>query len=171
MPELITQDFWLPTRRVTTPVGIGLLSYALLIVGSVAVSYFFQTVPPHQISWRDLLVPWLVIDAIGIVIPLLTILRRPIGVGLSSSGLELVYPFRTVRLVWLDLMNVKSVGQGMLVFRTKQDHRVEFGGAYWITLEQARAILSDPRCPHVDLRDDWRLAVFPSRGFRGGASG
>jgi len=150
----------LPTRGLTTPVLLGLAAAVVLVVVGSALLYLVQTLHGKPLPLTSLSIPIGLIVAFTIVTPLFSLSRRPSHARLSAEGLEINYPFRRVRVPWHDLMRVRAVTQGVVVFRSISDQVNRFGGAYWITLEQARAILADPRCPTVNLRDDQRRLIF-----------
>jgi len=151
---------WIPTRGFSIPVGLGLTASAMLVVLGGMFLYVTQTLHGSPVPQSQLIFPITLIAVFAVVIPLFSVLRRPFGLSLSPDGVELVYPLRRVRVPWGDLMRVRSVTQGVVVIRVLSDKVNRFGGAYWISLEQARAILTDPRCPAVSMGEDYRKQIL-----------
>lgn len=152
---------WIPTRGFRLPVAVGLLASAIVLMGGILILYFTELRQP-SLPIGDLLLPIVVIVAFACILPLFTVLRRPIGVELEGDGVTLDYPLKKVSVSWGELMKIQQVSHGIVIFRRLHDPRTEFGGAYWVSLEQARAILADPRCPPVDMPETLRRAIFQS---------
>lgn len=150
----------IPTRGFSFHVGLQLLASALLVVVGGILIYLVQTLHGHPLPIAGLAVPIALIVVVAIFIPLPTILRRPACVGLSSFGVEIQYPLKRVHVEWHDVMRVRAVSHGVVVFRTLSDTQNRRTGAFWISVDQARAILNDPRCPGVYMPENLRRAIF-----------
>ena len=83
-------------------------------------------------------------------------------VRVSDSGVVIEYPLRVRSLPWSEVMRVEGVGLGTVTFRPLSAPTNAIGGWFSVSIEQARAILSDPRCPRVTLREDFRQSIFRS---------
>jgi hypothetical protein len=151
---------WLPTRGFVQPVAVGFTASALLLFFGGLCLYFIQTAQGRALPFVSLLPPIAIIVVFACIFPLFSLLRRPFGVELKSDGIRIKYPLKEVSFGWSDLMKIRSVAQGIVVFRSLSDPRTEFGGACWISREQARAILSDRRCPAVVMSDEFRRVIF-----------
>ncbi|MGP8146961.1 MAG: hypothetical protein ACLQAS_06075 [Thermoplasmata archaeon] len=142
------------------PVGIGLAAATFLVVAGGLFLYLIQTIHGHPLPSTDLMFPIALIIVFAVIIALFALMRRPFGVALMSEGVEIAYPLRRIHLAWSELMTVRFVGQGVVVFRSLTDQVDRFGRACTVSFEQARAILTDSRCPKVVLRDDQRHLLF-----------
>ena len=151
---------WIPTRGLSWPLTMALATAGFLVIAGSAAIYFVGVSRGPQLSAPDLLLPIVIIVALGAFILVFPIRSRPSGVRLAASGVTVAYPGRKVSLEWSDLMRVRFVGHDVVVFRALSDTANKSGGAYQVSLAQARAILSDPRCPKVTMTDDQRRLIF-----------
>jgi hypothetical protein len=154
------QEIWIPTRGLSFPLSISLAASIFLAVVGGLYLYLFQTIESHPLPFTTLLLPISIVVVGSVFIPLFPFLRRPATLSISSEGVTIEYPRRRVRLPWNELMRLRYVGHDVMVFRTVSDTASKFGQAYQVSLLQARAILSDPRCPHVALTGDQRRLIF-----------
>jgi hypothetical protein len=102
------------------------------------------------------------LGAASVLVPLMFWLRQARAVHLSDSGVRIDYPLRVRSFPWSELMKVEGVGLGTVTFRPVSSPTNIVGGWFSISIEQARVILSDPRCPSPTIRDELRRAIFES---------
>jgi hypothetical protein len=158
----VASTHWIPTRGLAPVQWAGLGATALLITLAGLSSYWFQTNGRPPLTSPEL-VPLVILLILGAtVLSLLPWLQTPRTVGLSPGGVRLVYPLRKVSVPWTDLMNVLNVSPRTVTFRPLSFNPKNLGGWHSISAEQARAILSDPRCPEVILHAEQRRIIFGS---------
>jgi hypothetical protein len=91
--------------------------------------------------------------------------RAPRAVGLSPFGVILRYPLQRVSLPWSELLDIRDVTPSVVIFRPLSGRANTANGVFDLTVSQARAILNDPRCPPVQMREDQRrLLIEPPEG-------
>jgi hypothetical protein len=84
--------------------------------------------------------------------------QSPREVRLDPSGVYISYPLRRVHLVWSEVMNVRYIGWGVVVFQSLLKD-VTQGEAYRVTVEQAKAILASPYCSPVQMPESLRQQI------------
>lgn len=153
-----------PSRGSSGLLKISTLAASIAVVGGTIVILLIQGIGlqkgvavfgPFALI---LLISSLFIFAVGFV--LLFWAQTPRSVSLSSDGVKIVTPIKSHTIPWAEMMRVGGVGLGAVTIRRRSDPPDTVGGWFSISLEQARAILSDPRCPPVDLRDEWRQSIL-----------
>jgi Bacterial PH domain len=155
---------WVPTRGLPPDVGLRLIATLALLVVGASLLYWLQT------SGRPIIPPLtsigllLILALLGVVGVTVAWIQTPRAVGLTADGVVLRYSFRRVTLPWHELLTVRFVTDRVVVFRPLSKP-TSLGGWFQVTLEQARAILRDSRCPRVwipeDKRDSLGMADSP----------
>ena len=84
-------------------------------------------------------------------------LRMARKVGLSSEGVTIVYPFQKADVPWNELLDLRFVTQGVVLFRPLTQKVNDLSGSHQVTMEQAKAILADSRLQVSRLRDEKHL--------------
>jgi Bacterial PH domain len=155
-----TAEQWIPTHGLRFVVTTAVAASTFLIVAGTALILVGDYSRSPRLPLSDFIPEFSTIVALVAFILTVPILRRPSGVGLATDGVTIRYPGRRIHVAWTDLMRVRFVGHDDVIFRTLSDVTNRYGHAYQITVQQARTILSDPRCPRVPLTEDQRRAIF-----------
>ena len=157
----------IPTRGATFPVLIALGASTFVVVVGGLFIYFVETVNGNPLPRPDLIVPVGLIVIGAVFIPVPALLRRPREVARAEDGVSIRYPSRRVQVHWKDMMTIQFVGQGMVTFSPLSGGPASRGSsAYGVSLEQARAILDDPRCPKIALTDEVRRAIYSDSDWK-----
>jgi len=154
----------IPSKGVGELLAVSIIAGLVAVVGGIVTILIVQNVGPGKgtpvFGFPELLLTLTGLSAFGVGLILLFWCRTPRSVMLTGDGVRIIYPVRSYSFPWHEMMRVVGVGLGTVTFRRTSDPTNIVGGWFNISLEQARAILSDPRCPPVDLRDDWRRSIF-----------
>ncbi len=112
------------------------------------------------LSTEQIVLGMLFLTSVVVLFALSPVIRGARAIGLSDNGVTIVYPWRRVDLPWGDLNGIKYVAQGIVVFEAGHKGRSAPAIVVEVTRGQARAILSDPRCPQIALTDAFRRSIF-----------
>lgn len=151
---------WVPTRHLSRIEWFGLVVAGIVLgIGGLGVRTLeLMSRPPLTLAQiGGLTATYITVASLLALIPWL---RTPRNVGLSSAGITIVYPFRHVAYPWNELMTMLGVDYGIVSFRPLSYNPKKQVGMDWLTLEQARAIVTDPRCPQVRMTDDQRRRIM-----------
>ncbi|HTZ61080.1 MAG TPA: hypothetical protein VMC82_00295 [Thermoplasmata archaeon] len=147
------ETVWIPTRGLTTPRWIALSASAFLVVAGGLLLYSSRFIFPTS-----------ALEAFVILFATLAgfmngmaWLRMARKVGLSSEGVTIVYPFQKADVPWNELLDLRFVTQGVVVFRPLTQKVNDLSGSHQVTMEQAKAILADSRLQVSRLRDEKHL--------------
>ncbi len=152
---------WVPTRGFSRlELLLFTCSAALILMGGVFLCW--GETSAIRIAPGLAIFIFVVLVGAAAIIALSTWLRTPRTVGLSQKGILIAYPFRPVSFPWSDLMNVAFIGMGTVSFEPLSFNPQKQIGYQSVSIEQARAILADPRCPRVTLREEHRRLLFPN---------
>lgn len=150
---------WVPTRGIVWTRWMALAaSLMLLVIGGLIV--FAAGTGPYPLTFQQQEPLIAILVVVPVLISIIPWLQSPQKVGLSTTGVTIVYPFRRVLLPWNDLMNVLHVTRGLVTFRPLSFNPKKQMGFQQVTFEQARAIFADPRCPQIILRHDQRQVLY-----------
>ena len=147
-------------RRLSIVAAVMAISLGSLVLFLIETTGPGRSAPPLSVEQIGLAYLGLgLLAAFALLVPWLQTAR---AVRVSDSGVVIEYPFRVHSFAWKDLMRVVGVGQGTVVFRPTSSPENVVGGWFSVSIEQARAILTDPRCPPGILREDFRRSIFQS---------
>lgn len=155
---------WISRRGLSPGFALGIVVVTIMLVFAVAYSVWVQS------SGRPVLPLITDLELFGILIIIGTIYlialwtRSPRKIGLAQSGVILVYPFSRTTLPWDELLVVKFLTDKVLVFRKLHSNPNGLWDWYEVPLNLARRILSDPRCPPVQIPDAQRRLIFQTHG-------
>jgi len=145
-------------------VALSILGAAILVVGGTIVLFLSNCTGPTKgtqvLSTPTLVAAFAALALFGVALVLLFWLRAPKWVILSNEGVKIAYPLWSRSFRWSEMIRVVGVGMGTVTFRPNSAPLNIVGGWFNITPEQARAIITDPRCPAVDLKDEWRRSIL-----------
>lgn len=92
-----------------------------------------------------------VVYFIGVLLPIVTVLgllsQTEIRIGIGPSGLQLVSRVRRREVSWAQLRASTTTPSGKWGLVALRGTKRSNGGAFWVTRDQARAILSHPDAP------------------------
>ncbi len=152
-------------KRSLSPIEqLSILVAAMIFALGVALLWLFDTTGPARatggLSPVQNAVALSLLALALVATPLIFWLRQARAVHLSDDGVRIDYPLRTKSFPWPELMRVEGVGMGTVTFRPMSSPVNSIGGWFSISLEQARGIISDPRCPPVQLKEAFRRSIF-----------
>ena len=156
----VPPERWIPSHGLSFPVAVALASAGFLLAAGTVLIYAIDNLRSPRLSLAGLMFPIAIMIGLATFVLAVPISRRPFGVGLAANGVRIAYPGRRVLLEWADLMRLRYVGQGLVIFRALSDTKNRRGHAYQVSVSQARAILSDPRCPQISMSEDQRRLIF-----------
>jgi len=157
--------------RVVPTKGLSRFRWFWIIIAAVAVFLgsllllLVETTGPRRssspLSEGQIGLWYFVLGLLAAFLVLLPWLQTAQEVRVSDSGVEIKYPLRTHSFEWKDMMTVKDVGQGIVIFRPTSSPVHAVGGSFIVSIDQAREILSDPRCAPTILPEEFRRSIFP----------
>jgi hypothetical protein len=151
---------WVQIRGLPPSFALRLIMVASMFVAGALITLGIESTGGRPLSLGTLVELFSLLAVIGALLLVLSWIQTPRAVGLTPSGVILRFAHRRVTLPWHEIMNVRYVTGSLVVFQPLSGRANSADGAFDLTLDQARAILRDPRCPPVSMPEDLRRGIF-----------